>query len=72
MPSGGSRRSVWSSLREIQRCQAGLRPVKSKVIRRSNGGMCVGPEEFLSRWQEHFHTVLNVHSSFTESVLDSA
>ena len=71
MLSGGSRRSVWSSLREIQRCLAGLRPVKSKVIRKSNGEVCVGPEESLSRWQEHFHTVLNVRSSFTESVLDS-
>ena len=72
MLSGGSRRSVWSSLGEIQRCRAGLRPVKSKVIRKSNGEMCVGQEESLSRWQEHFHTVLNVRSSFTESVLESA
>ncbi len=71
MLSGGSRRNVWSSLREIQRCRAGLRPVKSKVIRKSNGEVCVGPEESLSRWQEHFNTVLNVHSSFTESVLYS-
>ena len=62
---------MWSSLREIQRCRAGLRPVKSKVIRKLNGEVCVGPEESLSRWQEHFHTVLNVRSSFTESVLDS-
>ena len=45
--------------------------MKSKVIRKSNGEVCVGPEESLSRWQEHFHTVLNVRSSFTESVLDS-
>ncbi len=69
MLSGGSRRNVWSSLREIQRCRAGLRPVTAKV--KSNGEVCVGPEESLSRWQEHFNTVLNVRSSFTESVLDS-
>ncbi len=62
---------MWSSLREIQRCRAGLRPVKSIVIRKSNGEVCVGPEESLSHWQEHFNTVLNVRSSFTESVLDS-
>ncbi len=71
MLSGGSSRNVWSSLREIQRCRAGLRPVKAKVIRKSNGEVCVGPEESLSRWQEHFNTVLKVRSSFTESVLDS-
>ena len=45
MLSGGSGRSVWSSLREIQLCLASLRPVKSKVIRKSNGEVCVGPEE---------------------------
>ncbi len=36
---------MWSSLRAIQRCRAGLRPVKAKVIQKSNGEVCVGPEE---------------------------
>ena len=62
---------MWSSLREIQRGRAGLRPVRSKVIRKANGELCAGPEESLSRWQEHFSAVLNMTSCFSNGIFDS-
>ena len=71
MLSGGSKRSMWSSLREIQRGRAGLRPVRSKVIRKANGELCAGPEESLSHWQEHFSAVLNMTSCFSNGIFHS-
>ena len=71
MLSGGSKRSMWSSLREIQRGRAGLRLVRTKVIRKANGEPCAGPNESLSRWQEHFSAVLNMTSCFSDGIFDS-
>ena len=35
-----------------------------------NGELCIGRDESLQRWREHFHGVLNIRSSFLASVVD--
>ena len=52
----------WGCLAKYERDKkgrAGMRPVMTKVIRKSSGEMCVGRDETLLRWQEHFCNVLN-------------
>ena len=45
MLSGGSSGLAWRSIREMQKGRAGLRPVTTKIIKKPNGGACVGREE---------------------------
>ena len=59
-----------SALREIQQGRAGLRPVKTRLIKMTNGEVCIGQEEALNCWQEHLNTILNVKSCFSDHVLD--
>ncbi len=66
MLTGHSHKSMWKSLRELQRGRASLRPVKSRNIRKANGDLCVSVEESVDRWREHFCQVLNVRSQYSE------
>ena len=42
----------------------------TKVIRKPSGEVCVGREESLLRWQDHFRQVLNIRSSFLDDVIN--
>ena len=66
------REGVWNGLRDIQRGRAGPQPIKPRAIRNSSGELCMGPEGSLHQWHGHFETVLNIHSNFEESVIQSA
>ena len=44
-------------------------PVRTKALDKKNGEPYRGPEEMLNRWREHFDEVLNIVSTFDESVL---
>ena len=70
MMSGHSGGGAWQSMKEIQKGSAGMRPVMTKVIKKSNGEMCVGRDEELLRWKEHFRNVLNIRSSYSENVIN--
>ena len=69
MADGGSIRVVWQSLRAIQHGRAGLWPVGPRTIRRLDGQLCSGPAETQEQWHEHFTSVLNISSAFTEAVV---
>ena len=51
---------VWQDIRAIRECRAGIQPVRCCAIKKKNGEVCVGSEETLYRWKEHFEGVLNV------------
>ena len=51
MPSRGSH---WKCLRELQLGKAGLRPVRTRTIRKVNEDPCENVEQAVKRWQEHF------------------
>lgn len=70
MLSGGSGRNAWRCVREIQKGRSGLRPVMTRVIRKPSGEVCVGREESLLRWKDHFCNVLNIRSSFLDDVIN--
>ena len=71
MLSGGSHRSMWKCLRELQRGRIGLRPVKTRTIKKANGDPCESVEESVTHWQEHFCQVLNVQSRYVEDTVSS-
>ena len=48
-----------------------VQPVRCCAIRNSDEELCVGLEETLCRWREHFEGVLNIRSSFNQAALDS-
>ena len=48
---GKSHRGMWKNLKELQRSKAGLRPMKTKMIRKANGDPCNGGEEVINCWQ---------------------
>ena len=70
MLSGGTGGGAWRCMREIQKGRAGMRPVMTRVIKKSSGEVCVGRDEALLRWQEHFGNVLNIRSSYLEDVIN--
>ena len=45
---------VWQDICAIRECWAGVQSVHCCVIRKKDGEVCVGPEETLCRWREHF------------------
>ena len=59
---GSSHRSMWKSLRELQWGSVGLRPVRTRTIKKENGDPCESVEESVNHWQEYFCQVLNVQS----------
>ena len=61
---------VWYDIRAIHECQAGIQPVCCCAIRKKDGEACVGPDEILCRWREHFEGVLNAISSPNQAALD--
>jgi len=61
---------VWQDIHAIRECRAGLQPVRCSTIKKRDGELCVGPEETLSRWREHFEGVLNVIGSYGQAALD--
>ncbi len=65
-------RGVWKGLREIQRGRAGLRSVKTRAVKDRDGELCIGQDNTVRRWHEYFESVLNINSSFDESVICSA
>ena len=71
MLSRGSHGSMWKSLRELQRGKAGLKPVRTKTIRKANGDPCESVMQAVNRWQEHFSQVLNIRSQFVEETVSS-
>ena len=68
---GGSQRSIWKSLRELQRGRVGLIPVRTRTIKKANGDPCESVEESVNRSQEHFCQVLNVQSRYMEDTVSS-
>ena len=63
--------SVWSTIRSIQRCFRGLRPIPATSLKNEDGQPCSSAEELSARWQRHFTKVLNIESAYDESVFDS-
>ena len=64
-------RGAWQGIRDIQRGRSGLNTVRPRAIRNIDGQMCMGPEETLQCWRDHFSTVLNVTSSYTEVIIQA-
>ena len=62
---------AWKGLREIQRGRAGLRSIKRSAVKHLDGTQCVGQDDMLQRWREHFELVLNVNSHFDQNVFQS-
>ena len=62
---------MWQDIRAIRECRAGIQPVHFSTIKKKDGGVCVGPDELLCRWREHFEGVLNVISSSDQATLDA-
>ena len=62
---------VWQDIRTIRECRAGIQPVCFSAIKKKDGGVCVGPDEILCRWREHFEGILNVISSSDQATLDA-
>ena len=46
---GGSQRSMWKSLRELERSRVGLRPVRMRTIKKANGDPCESVGESVNR-----------------------
>lgn len=49
MLSGGCHRRVWKCLSELHRGRIGLRPVKTRTIKKANGDPCESFEESVTR-----------------------
>ena len=64
-------RGAWKGLRELQQGRAGLRPVRPYAIKDLDGNLCVGHDNTLQWWHQHFNCVLNVHSSYDVHVVDA-
>ena len=64
-------RGMRQGLREIQRGRRGLQPVRPNVKRNLDGEMCVGISQTLQRWKEHFESVLNISSVYSEDVIET-
>ena len=60
---------MWNSLKDIQKGQAGRRPIILMAVRKTKL-ICKEPEETLNRWQEHFNMLLNISSDVPQEVLD--
>jgi len=61
---------AWKGIRDIQRGRAGLLPTKPKAIRDLNGQLCATPADSLQRWKQHFNTVSNTSSLFSDGVIN--
>lgn len=62
---------VRKGIRDIQRGRVGLLPTKPKAIRNLDGQFCATPADSLKRWKQHFNTVLNTSSTFSENTINS-
>ena len=51
--------------------RAGLLPTRPKVVRNLDGEFCATPADSLRRWKQHFSTVLNTSSMFSEDMINS-
>ena len=60
----------WRCIRRLQRAHTGRRPIRPSAIRKDNGELTQGPSEVLDRWYQHFDTLLNVESEYSEEVLE--
>lgn len=59
-----SGKSIWKSIRDMQRGRRGLVPMRSPTIRDEAGNPCTTPEEQQDRWRRHFASILNIQSQF--------
>jgi len=57
---------AWKGIRDIQR----VRATRPKAIRDLNCQFCATPADSLQRWKQHFSTVLNTFSVFSEEVIN--
>ena len=46
-------------------------PTRPKVVRNLDGKFCVTPGDNLQRWKQHFSTVLNTFTVFSEDMINS-
>jgi hypothetical protein len=61
----------WRIIDQIKRNRGGYATEIATSIKKKNGDVCMGPEETLFRWREHFEGVLNVESVFNaEKTID--
>ena len=67
----GRSNKVWQDIHAIYECWTGIQPVRLSAIKNKDGEVCVGPDEILCRWREHFEGVLNVISSYDQATLDA-
>ena len=61
---------VWRDIRAICEFWAGIQLVCCCAIKKKNGELCVGSEQTLYRWREHFEGVLNVIGSSNQAALE--
>ena len=71
MLTGTSGKYVWKGLKDIQKGRSGLRPVRSGGIRNREGQLCSSAEQVSERWREHFESILNTTSTFSEASVSS-
>ena len=64
-------KGVWKGLREMQRGRAGLRPRQSCAVKDCDGELCIGQDNTLKHWHQHFSAVLNICSTFNPSVVEA-
>ncbi len=63
--------AVWKSIRSIQQCFRGLRPMDSANLKDEFDQPCKSADTINARWHQHFTKILNIESSFDSSVFDS-
>ena len=71
MLTGNSGKGAWKGLKDIQKGRSGLRPVRSRGIRNCEGQLCTSAEQISDRWREHFESVLNTTSTYSEASVNS-
>ena len=64
-------KGAWKGLREMQRGRAGLRPSQFCAVKDCDGELCIGQDNTLKRWHQHFSAVLNICSTFNPSVVEA-
>ena len=62
-------RDTWKDIRALQNNIKGLQKVRTSTLWKKDGSVCVGSEEKMNRWNEHFNNVLNVVSEFSPEIL---
>ena len=65
-----SGKSIWRSIRDMQRGRRGIVPMRAPAIRDENGNPCTTLEDQQERWRRHFASILNTQSQFDPTEIE--